>query len=218
MMDEDTIKSGLIELDHLASAEYHQTLSEVLGDPDRGKTVARLGRLVGVLIKQPFANCEDLTTPSPRTGAYRAWHLKSEVEFSAIAAANLWQGRVLDVIRSDRGFGSVPLYQVAQHAHHESGFFGLYAQSLRKYICGDKHIRKKVDDAFKAYAKMGGSVKAPTPESIVGAGGLTLGVYLVQAVPPVGLIGAPGIAAVVLILYVLGVNAFCQVSPSGPDA
>jgi hypothetical protein len=74
---------------------------------------------------------------------------------------------------------------------HESGFFGLYARTLRKYICGDKAIRKKVDDAFKAYAKMGGALKAPTPEGVVGAGGLTLGVYLVQAVPALGMAGAP---------------------------
>jgi|HubBroStandDraft_6_1064221.scaffolds.fasta_scaffold556339_1 hypothetical protein len=57
---------------------------------------------------------------------------------------------------------------------------------------------------------MGGSLKAPTPEGLVGTGGLTLGVYLVHAVPALRMAGAPVIAGVVLILYVLGVDAFCQ--------
>src|SRR5262249_48638374 len=100
-------------------------------------------------------------------------------------------------------------YQLAVMAHHESGFFGLYARSLRKYICGNKEIRKKVEDSFRAYSRMGGTLKTPTPEGIVGAGGLTLGVYLVQHIPMLGMAGAPVIAGIVLMLYVLGVDAFC---------
>lgn len=208
-MDEDTIKAGFDELGLLADVEYRQSLSAILADSDKDKVVERIGRLVGVLIKEPFATASDLPIPSHRTAAYRSWQLKDASEFGVVAAASPWQYKLLDNVRVEL-HSSITTYQLAQEAYYESGFFGLYARTLRKYICGDKAIRKKVDDAFKAYAKMGGSLKAPTPEGVVGAGGLTLGVYLVQAVPALGMAGAPVIAGVVLILYVLGVNAFCQ--------
>jgi hypothetical protein len=212
-MNEDTIKAGFDELDLLADVEYHQPLSDVLAHPDKDKVAERIGRLVGVLIKEPFATASDLTIPSQRTAAYRSWQLKETREFDVVAAASPWQYKLLDNIRAELAL-SITTYQLAQEAYYESGFFGLYARTLRKYICGDANVRKKVDDAFKAYARMGGSLKAPTPEGIVGAGGLTLGVYLVQAVPALGMAGAPVIAGVILILYVLGVSAFCQWSES----
>ncbi|MCA6111789.1 hypothetical protein [Bradyrhizobium cenepequi] len=77
---------------------------------------------------------------------------------------------------------------------------------VRGYICGDPKIRKMVDDAFKKIGKFG---KAPTPETVVGAGGLTLGAYLVQLIPALGMLGSPVIAALILILYLLGSKAFC---------
>ena len=32
----------------------------------------------------------------------------------------------------------ISTYQLAQDARYESGFFGLYARVIRKYICGDR--------------------------------------------------------------------------------
>jgi hypothetical protein len=211
-MDNNTIKTGFRELDQLAADEYHQSLAQVFAEPDKDKVVERLGRLVGVLIKEPFADVKNLSSPSSRTAAYRSWQLKDVAEFNPVAAKSPWQYLLFDRVRSELypNPASFSTYGLAQYAQFESGFFGLYAQALRKYICGDKAIRKKVDEAFKAYSKIGGSLKAPTPEGLVGAGGLTLGVYLVQTVPLLGMAGAPVIAAVVLIIYVLGIDAFCR--------
>jgi hypothetical protein len=208
-MDSNVVAAGFRELNLLAETEYHQSLSDVLAENDKAKVAERLGRLVGVLIKEPFADAHDLSSPSRRTAAYRSWQLKNAADFDAIAATNPWQYQLFDRIRIELA-PSITTYELAKDAQSESGFFGLYARTLKKYICGDKEVRKKVDDAFKAYTKMGGSLKAPTPEGLVGTGGLTLGVYLVQAVPALGMAGAPVIAAVVLIIYVLGINAFCQ--------
>ena len=54
-MDEEAIKTGFKELDDVSSAEYHQSLAEMLDESDKEKVASRLGRLVGVLIKEPFA-------------------------------------------------------------------------------------------------------------------------------------------------------------------
>jgi hypothetical protein len=83
-MDEHAIKAGFAELSSLAEIEYHQSLSEVLADQDKQKVTHRIGRLVGVLIKEPFANPADLTLPSRKTAAYRSWLLKDYESFMSL--------------------------------------------------------------------------------------------------------------------------------------
>ena len=158
------VKSGFRELGLLAEAEYHQSIEEVFADSDPTRAADRIGRLVGVMIKKPFANVEYRTTPSIHNHAYRSWHLKDEADFNSAVAKNPLQAEFLDRIR-DEVTPELNTYQFAQEAQNESGFFGLYARACGKYICGDKKIRKKVDDAFKAYAKskMGGALKAAYP-------------------------------------------------------
>jgi hypothetical protein len=95
-------------------------------------------------------------------------------------------------------------------AYQERGFFGYFARVLRKYICGDKQTRKLVDKAIKAATKSGSKVPPLTPEAIVASGGCALGVILIERIPMLGMVGAPVIGATVLILYSLGVEAFCQ--------
>ncbi|WP_439402669.1 hypothetical protein ACNJYA_09720 [Bradyrhizobium sp. DASA03068] len=202
------IEFGFRELGLLAEAEYHQSIEEVVAGGDKEQVAARIGRLVGVVIKKPFANVEYMTAPSSRTHAYRSWHLKDKSDFDAAAKMNKAQHDFLNTIRDEvkPGFNT---YQFAQEAQNESGFFGLYAQACGRYICGDKKIRARVAAALKA-AKLGGVSKALTPEAIVGAGGLTLGAYLVEALPIFGMAGAPVIAGLILILYTLGIEAFCK--------
>jgi hypothetical protein len=215
-MDEYLLKSGFAELEALAIREYHQSIAEILADPDPEHSSLRIARLIGVSIKEPMADARELARPSSYTTAYRAWDLKSREAVEALALSRAWQYLVFDRVREELSredsyiatFNTT--YSFATYAQHETGFFSLFARVLRKYICADREIRKKVDEAFRAYSRLGGRVKAPTPEAIVGVGGLTLGTYLVQNIPILGIAGAPVIAGVVLIVYTLGIDAFCH--------
>lgn len=207
-MDAAVLEKGFADLELLADAEYRQSLESVLSDPDAERSAVRIGRLVGVMLKEPFAQSVQLDQPSHRTSAYRAWNLRDEKEFKQ--RQGTWQYRALDQIRTDLSLEHLSVFQIAQDAQHETGFFGYFARDLRKYICGDKAIRKELDDAIKKASKSGTKLPQLSPEYVVGAGGLSLGVFLVQNVPVLGLVGAPVIAAVVLILYQLGVGAFCK--------
>jgi hypothetical protein len=207
-MKEDRLKEGFAELDQLARAEYKKSLIELLHDQDSQRSAERVGRLVGVLIKEPFAKPEVLAQPSTRTAAYRAWNLVEKSDFEEQFRSPIWQCKTLEMMQQEIGFQSSP-YEFAQYLHYESGFFGGIATSLRKYICGDKKIRAKVKKALKAVPGIGTAIEGFTPETAVGAGGLSLGSYLVHAIPILG-ISAPAVAAaVVVILYTLGLDAFC---------
>ena len=207
---EEIFETGFAKLEELAREEYHQSLEEIIAEKDKEKAARRVGRLVGVMLKEPFAVSSELKTRSRRTSAYREWQLKPPQEFNAAGEMNPEARKRLEWLvdqLSERGMTMSDPYQLALEAQHESGFFALLMKVLRDYICGDRKIRKMVDDAFKKVSKLG---KAPTPETVVGAGGLTLGAYLVQLVPALGMLGAPIIAALILILYLLGCRAFCE--------
>ncbi|MCA1510185.1 DNA/RNA non-specific endonuclease [Bradyrhizobium sp. NBAIM01] len=204
------IQGGVVQLDQLARVEYHQSLQEIVAEKDKERAARRLGRLVGVVLKEPFATPSELKEKSRRTSAYRSWELKPQQDFEAAAKTHPEALKRLEWLRgelSKQGMMTTDSYQLALQAHHESGFFALLMRVMRGYICGDPKIRKMIDEAFKKIGKLG---KAPTPETVVGAGGLTLGAYLVQLIPALGMLGAPVIAALILILYLLGSKAFCE--------
>ena len=58
--------------------------------------------------------------------------------------------------------------------------------------------------------KKGVNLTVTTPEVIVGSAGLSLGVILIQNVPALAFVGAPVIAGLVVIIYLIGVDAFCE--------
>ena len=113
-------------------------------------------------------------------------------------------------MRQETGFQQSSPYSFATYLHYETGFFGGFAQTLRKYICGDTKIRNKVKQALKAVPGIGTAIAGATPETAVGAGGLSLGTYLIHTIPILGIAAPPVTAAVVVILYTLGVDAFCK--------
>jgi hypothetical protein len=216
-MEEKEIAEGFQQLNELSLEEYREPLGRLIQETDPERGALRLGRLIGVMLKEPFAQPVSRQQPSHRTGAFREWHLLNQDYFEQ-KPSTTWQLVALNELKREiakedpRVAGMVSLYAFAQDAHHETGFFGYFAQGLKKYICGDKKIRAKIASAIKKMKKAG--VPNVTPEGIVVAGGLSLGVYLVHVVPMLGFMGAPVIAGIVLILYTLGVDAFCKWSGS----
>ncbi len=225
-MDADELKAGLHELDALARAEYQKPLDQILKEGAPEDRALRVGRLVGVLLKQPFAVAQDRPAPSGRTGAYRSWDLVGAAQFASPDRKQTWQYKALmHMCRDIQGPGAVidegQVYAAARLAQTETGFFGYFAKDVQKYICGDPTVRQKVEDTIKTVDQSAGpgpKIPVITPESVVGAAGLALGAVLVQAVPVLGIVGAPVIAAVVLIIYTLGVDAFCRWSGAGQVA
>ena len=214
-MDKETLKKGIAELNSLAQEEYHQSLEEVLEDSDLNHSAVRIGRLVGVMLKEPFSTSESLNNPTYQTAAFRAWHLNNASEFNKPEKAATWQYQTLSKIQSELArdnsyYEKLSVYQFAEDAGNELGFFGSLTKTLKKYICGVPEIREKVENALGNAGQDGKQFPTITPESIVGAGGLALGAYLIEVIPVLGFVGAPVIAAVLIILYTLGVHAFCE--------
>ena len=91
------------ELDKLSKDEYGASLSEVLGDPSRLQEdrLWRVGRLIGITVKAPFADKPVRINPSTSvTGAQRAWNLNLARLDSK--AEGLWQYKLISGLLADR--------------------------------------------------------------------------------------------------------------------
>jgi hypothetical protein len=207
-MNPEELKAGFTELNALAESEYRQSLQQLLGDTTRHSDASlRIARLVGVVLKQPFAIPRDLDRPSGHSDAYRTWELLDRRSIDEQSQRGSWQYQVLQQLAQEAG---TSVYQLALDAHHERGFFGYLGRSTAKYICGDAKIRAEVTKAVAEAKKGGVNINATSPEFLVGGAGLSLGIFLIQSVPVLGLVGAPVIAGLVLIVYRIGVDAFCD--------
>ena len=207
-MNTNQLAEGLRQLQELSEGDYHQPLETVLSDPNEKKAFERIGRLIGVSLKQPFATPRPIRSlEDSRTRSHRGWELQVD-SFQRSGIQHTWQYQTLDAIRREAGFDSVE--QLARDAHYERGFFSYLARSAHKYICGDPAIRKEIEKHVKAAKRAGFSTKHLTPEVLVQAGGLGLGAYLVAHIPVFGFVGAPVVAGFVLVLYSIGSDAFCK--------
>jgi hypothetical protein len=216
MIEAKQLQQGLTVLESLAQEEYQEDLDSILADPTRtqDERLLRIGRLVGVVLKQPFASpvpIVDRTDPTATvTGASRMWVLKSEAEFDK----KTWQYEVLEALREEEDWHPT-VYDLAYNLDEEKRFFRFLVNSTRKYICGDPALRQKIDAEVKASLPSGGAVSVA---AIMGPASTAVAVTLVQYVPWLGVAGASLIAGLVLWLVLLikriGIDAFCQYAES----
>ncbi len=217
-MEAIELEASLRQLDTLARDEYHESLEEVTtrsGESDEYRLL-RIGRLLGVTLKQPFATSKDLERPSNYTRAYRAWTLKSEAAFNNPQTQTSWQYQALEALRTDSNViqslgGPIPnVYMFAALAQGERGYFWYLAMSCREYLCRDPNFRNQIEREFETAKRAGLDLKNATPEIIVASGGVTIGTALVQNIPTLGMMGVPVIAGLVYIVYSIGIDAFCR--------
>jgi hypothetical protein len=215
-MNETEFKEGLTVLNQLSQEEYRESLQQVIQDEqdDEQKRLLRVGRLIGILLKEPFATPQSQPEPSRCTRAYRGWSLVDEQTFYSPERQNTWQFKTLEALLNDKevkaviGVARRETYWIAADAQNERGFWGYLAISCRRYICGDlKNTLEKNVEGAKAERL---DVKISSPEAVVASGGFSFGVLLIQHVPILGFVGAPAIAGIVLLLYTIGVDAFCE--------
>lgn len=208
-VDALTVRKGFEELSNLSHEEYGVTIFDLLADQDltQEQKSLRIGRLMGVMIKQPFSEQHPIAPAKSRTGALRTWELK-EANFAKPELVRTWQYDVLEIIRKEAKFSSVQ--DLAGDAQRETGFFWYLARSCHKYICGDQAMKQTISAAVSQ-----GSVLI-TPQGFLNASGTAIAIYLVQAVPWLTPAAAPLIAGIVVIIGTIGLDAFCGWTASPP--
>jgi hypothetical protein len=216
-MDFKELSKGASDVAALSLKEYGVSLNQLLAQEDDERRFRQLSRLIGIFLKEPFAEPVNLDSPSADTGSLRAWHLvPDEKSFSEPSRLITWQYKTLEELIANgdavEEIGWVPpsAYELARNAQHERGFFGYLSISMRKYLCRDAKLREKIEKNIQEAKTSGFNLKVVTPEIIVSSAGLSLGAFLVQSVPILAFVGAPVIAGLVLVIYSIGLDAFCS--------
>jgi hypothetical protein len=205
-IDTEQIQKGLAVLSSLALEEYHEDLDSILADTAQteDERLLRVGRLMGVVLKEPFATGIDINPATSYTGAYRGWVLNGSA-FAEAEKQATWQYEVLEALREENPEHPT-VYALAERLQFEKGFFGCLANSTRKYICGDPALRQKIDTEVKAGQQGRVTVQLLTR----GTASTIVATTLVQLVPWLAIAGAPIIAGLVLLIMSIGLDAFCD--------
>ena len=187
-VSEQAMMAAYAKLSDLAEAEYGQTLAELLADDrpvhgseydnftvrDSHDAFWRLGRLIGITVKEPFAKPADRKAQESQTEARRVWVLDRqtlEVEHPELWQYNLLTEFLVDTERVGY-FNWMPPKGLAEaeevalflvNAHSERGVFGTLAKAARPYLCKDPEVRKKLT---KTVAK--GQVEADPVQMVAG--------------------------------------------------
>ena len=207
------LRDGFAVLDRLSRDEYGVSLNKLAVSGERDERLVRVARLVGVTIKQPFADPVPSTLGATRTGAKRGWQLRAHV-LDDPAVQETWQYQVLDSLRQEMqkeiGGAGDSVKAFAVDAQNERGFWGYLSRSVRKYLCDDPQLKKKIDQALNDAKKAGGGGQKLTPTALLAAAGSMIATALIQALPWLGLAASPVIAGLVVIIGTIGLDAYCE--------
>jgi hypothetical protein len=212
------LQRGFEELSTLASEEYGTSLANILLDSkvDEDMRLFKVGRLLGIALKQPFAESHPVDNPSASyTRANRRWELKADTQLFDPANRSVWQYEVLDKIREEEGLPSVE--ELCKGAQYESGFFWYLAHSLNKWICNDPEIREKLNLFVQEVEKKGGSTQFLTPQGMISVGSTVAAGYLIQTIPILTAASLPIVAGLLVLIGSYGLDKYCDWVSRYPD-
>jgi hypothetical protein len=257
LISDDALKAARESLEDLAKDEYGLTLDDLFADDDpvRGNeyetmevreshdAMWRVGRLVGITVKEPFATTRPRgDNDESQTGARRVWNL--EANRLGSAHPDWWQYNLIAAFLATEGrsgyFDWLPpknlpeVEQVAwflERAQTERGVFGALVKGARKYLCKPdiraalassgvpaKDPGKALDGPPREEVKPGskGRLSAdPVQTVVVGMTSSTASI-VVAAVPWLGPTMAPFVGGLLLIIAVKGVNSLCSRAVPAP--
>lgn len=213
----EALRQGVQLLGKLAAEEYHSTsLDELLGELPTEKGKLRFMRLLGVMLKEPFAESV-ATEPSEATGAYRAWQWRPDKILAEQADAE-WQYQTLQGIYKDRrgqpaDEKPVPAADLRQFLECEGVFekrLSLHLlDAMQKHLCGNAEAVKAVEEALAKAKLQGGSLVNPMPASVIPGVGVGVCALVATSLPHAALLGPIAGGVTVLILNI-GLSGFCS--------
>jgi hypothetical protein len=193
-------KSPLEILNGLAIAEYGLPLATLIA---RRLWFARLGRLVGVVVKAPFGTAQASRAPSTATGALRQWFLRDDA-LSDPLLRTTWQYGLLDRVARETGFSNAE--QLASYAQQERAFFRSISATIEKSICVDEVTRTEIREVVEELRNEDGTTPPLTRGSRLTPPAQKLEKLLAKRLP---WLHPTLVTAYTLIIGLAGIDGFC---------
>lgn len=197
------LQEGLTPLQELCVGEYHIALNDVLfGDGDE-LAFKRLGRLMCVWLKEPFAQSfpYDPDIPTNWARSLRCWEIHGPVP-SDVIATHAPQREILELFAAE---WTRPVEFLA-----EFNLFHSMCKRLRPLVCDDWKALDNAEKIAKELRKEGQDVQLLTKNQIIGAASVGLATYLVQNLPWLSTDHMPLVAGTTLLGVCMGQRKLCQ--------
>lgn len=196
------LEEGWAELDSLSREEYGVSLLDVLKESDELLSFNRVGRVIAVSIKYPFAQSfpYDPELPSNWAKTKRAWEIREPVAMQTICDHRI-QFELLTQVAVD---WKRPIEFLA-----EFNIFHWLCKRLRPVVCGEAKSLENAEKIAKDVKKAGTDVTLFSLNQLLGAASVTIATYLVQSVTVLSG-SAPLVTGVTLLALCFGQRKLCK--------
>jgi hypothetical protein len=209
-------ESSALELNAIAERHYGRSLADILGDVNDPLSKRQFARLLGVVVKLPFA-MQIERPPSKSTNAKIALKWMDDATIRP-TASETWQFKFIQALISDeRGqpISEDKAFAELTHFQYESSLGKFLFQAFRNRICGDQQISKSMREAIEQAKKAGVRVAAPNVAGLSVGAASTISVAIATHLnPAIAAVGAPVIGVLALLILQIGVDGFCLWSRS----
>ena len=213
------LQEGIAELSTLSKVEYGAVIEDVAttAQLDENERILRVGRLLGILVKQPFSHSQRVDPKTSQSGAARAWKLDEKL-LANLEQDKPWQYEVLDKLRKEENIPNIDsVSKFALVATGETGFFYFLARSCHRHLCDDPEAKAKLAEAEAAMKGYGAGLPLLSPQKLMGVGGIVAATALVQAVPWLTAAASPFIAGFLVLIGSIGLETFCNWAANVPE-
>jgi hypothetical protein len=209
---ETSITSAAVALDQLSRKHYGETLGDLLQEVDTPLGRLRYARLLGVMVKAPFAE-EVVRRPARATGAVVALRWKTDQEIRSIAPGT-WQFEFMRELLSEQKDGKATdadAFSQLTYYKYESTLGKFLLEAFRDRICGDARTTKAVREAIIQAKKTGVRLTDPTAAGLSVATATFVATAVAHLLPTaLAFTGGPLVGTIALLLMQVGIDGFCR--------
>jgi hypothetical protein len=208
MEDADQLKGFIEKAEVLCKSEYEIELAQLISALDDPDARAAYGRILGIILKEPFSSRVPRDTPSASTGATYNW-LWDAARVRDESTHGTWQYRALRALVSERKNILNPSEDdvgefIAYEGTLESRIFMFLMQSAHKNLCEHRARRRSIQTI------VGEQTYTPAPaRRDLPAATATVVSAIVASFGHYGVVLGPLAGGLALMIARIGLDAFC---------
>lgn len=209
---EQSVSQFCSKAETLSQSEYGIPLDVLVSSLEQENVRFMYGRLLGIMVKEPFSDRVARSEPSHATGARFDWYWNYE-KARDYTTQTTWQFALLRHLVAEHKEIPEPspadVFQFIQYEGCvESRIFMYVIQAAHTNICGDAVARSRIQDAVKEAQKQGANIVdlSPTNLPIVVATAVSA---IVASFGSYAILLGPIAGGLALMLARIGLDAFC---------
>jgi hypothetical protein len=213
--EREALLEGIENLQNLAQEEYRVDLNQLLQEFPSETGTLRYTRLLGVMLKEPFASPANIAGGSRHSGAYRGWKWEPD-RILRPGSQELWQYRVIQALYNER-FGrpaqdpvpdDVLIRFVQDEGATENRLSLILLRSIHQHVCGNETAKANIEEGIEEARRQGVSLTNPTPQALIPSAGLGVCGIIMTSVPFGPFLGPLAGGLTIMVLNV-GIDTFC---------